>query len=402
MRTIDCNLKINGGTLTSLVSLGLRIESRTLMNQEVDTVSLVQWCASRETGPVLAARQRIELIRTSGLRWFTGHVSAPQRILSSNAVGWRYTLLGPWWVLQETLNYLRHTDVAGTSNALSAQYELVRQHVADRIPTLASLDEWPAELPDRQVRPMLLTTSSVSDNLRGILKMYLTACTRWDYTASVPTMSLSLIGYDPVMIYRGTAADQVYDLQLARRDDLTPDHTVIRVVGEITQTDASTDYIWGRSYVPSIQLINEAGSGYDGDLVGPGVANLIYYEGDLLRIYDGYEFPSGVAAQVAEDIHETLTVPMWEGTLSLVGTETGIRPGTELRVTGGDEAMETAQLIVQRVDEDLVRQTTTVKVGWTRLIDSRSLSDMLITWLKYWARKGIVAPSIDELPEYVP
>jgi hypothetical protein len=71
-------------------------------------------------------------------------------------------------------------------------------------------------------------------------------------------------------------------------------------------------------------------------------------------------------------------------------------------VTGGDEAMETAQLIVQRVDEDLVRQTTTVKVGWTRLIDSRSLSDMLITWLKYWARKGIVAPSIDELPEYVP
>ena len=409
MNLCDATIQIGTSDPVSMQSLGLTLGARELVNMDIDTLTLTQSATRLSAGPVLTVDSRVK-IYNAGVLWFTAHVGPIRRVISGGQIGYFYTLRGAWFVLSETLLWWRWDELREVDQLISYQWGLLKTHVATYAAGLVALPDYDT-LPNHYQKPWRLATADIGTNVRSLLSDFLTAAVRWDYSQVVPMAQLAKLDSSPRSLILGQDEGNVIDIDLTRRDDLTPNKTVMRIVGNLTRVGGDTERIAGRSYIQSIQFADETGSGYDADNTGIGVANIIYYESDIYEKVKALSFYPEVKNAILNFVHSSLSLLIWEGQMILRGTSSGVRPGDTVSVQGADADMSTARMMVQSVSEDFSSQTTTVTVGLQlQGAETRSLADLTVSWFRWPTNRGsfpegpleYVAGDADDLPPVVP
>jgi hypothetical protein len=392
-------ISINGGSAVTLASLGLRAITRSMANGSVGVLTLKSVASTWDATPVLAAKDKV-IIRepgSPGAVWWVGYCLAP--ILSATASGreWVYTVRDSWHVLLSSGHYLQvrynYYDVINPFTLGNAWDQLDEgfQHCSADL-QLGTF----SPLPNLYYRQHPLSNDNLATNVNAILKEVPYGGLYIDHTTTPPTLKTTYVGEDEFTLAWGSV---VTAANLVNRTDLWPDAVIFRYLYDFDGT-WSTLSSYLSALVPSWQQTTAPDP--TGDFPNDEEDNLGGRDKLMLYISQrgwataiGLDLNATTMQALADYVYANLRQAVWEGTVVCNGVDLGVITGGTLHISGARTEWATANLLVQRIEEDLLNETTTFSVGMPERFDSRDLFEYALTLYMRSQFAGHF-PSLDE------
>lgn len=392
---ITYSLSINGAAAVPAEDLGVQVVQRVQQTQGEDTCTLVWPRRTADTLP-LAPGDYVQVLRDS-TPFFRGRYEQPRTGMQPAAGSITTVLRGPWVELERWYAhrayldptpydtsgplqyfYSTHWTLFGWLHTPNPPYQAVKDVLAEflgRIPgALGAASPYQfvaADLPGATTRPSADETVvdlKIADIVRRALRYLPDCAVWWDYSTTPPTLKMRRLGDEtPVAIALGGPPLTSY--QVSARRDMVPRAVVVRAEpiipgqstywGGITAKGAPNDgFPTQLDVYPSVP-----------DWTGPDVMTITVSPANVADV---------PIIGFAQQLYESLQTLRLDGTLVLQGVAGTVRPGSTFAVTGDDPVFAGATAWAQVVTDDLVRDTTTVQLGWPAhlgLADRVSLSD---------------------------
>jgi hypothetical protein len=376
-------ISINGGTAVTLASLGLRMISRTAVNLDAGQLLLRSVATGWTDEPLLDAKDKI-IIREpgeAGAVWFVGYCLAPTLNAGPQGLEWSYTVRDSWHVLMSAGHYLQVTDNYNLiinpftlSNAWD-QLDEGFQHVSADL-QLGTF----APLPNLYYRQHPLSNDSLAVNVNHILKEVPYGGLYIDYSTTPPTLTTTYVEEDEITLAWGSV---VTAAQLTNRADLKPNDVAFRYLYDFDSTWGTlSSYL--NSLVPSWQQTTAVDPTGDypndaADNIGGRDVLMLYISQRGWATAFGLDLNSTSIQAITDFVYTQLQADVWQGNVVCRGVDLGVVTGATLHISGARSDWATANLLVQRVEEDLVNETTTLTIGMPERFDSGDLFEYALT-----------------------
>lgn len=346
------NYLINGKTPDAL---GISVATRQLVNQGIDTVTLMVTRELKQGAPFHYDQDVI--ISQNGVNWFRGKVMTRSAFGQPLSEGYQITIGNAWWLLsrlpyvrrvalpsgyeEQVARYWQGLDDAGRLQTSSQILTQLFTYVKTKIPSMdygdISLDRViPATVPKVDRR----THELVSD----ALVLHPDVALWWDYSGDRATALFTKRGEHVITLQAGV--NDVTDEGITPRPELIPGGVIFRY----ENSTAALAQNGGRRAV----LIDAFPAGTAADSMDVLIQTVTIPD-SRTRVQKGS----------AKRLYDALAVLTYEGTVTITKAEcdTGIRPGHTINIKGRDPAWANMNAFVQSVTEDVDKGMTTLTFG---------------------------------------
>ena len=361
-----------GGTLGSLANGPLVIGQRTQHNQQRGLVTLSRQVANKADF-IMAAGDEV-IIYKDGQPWHQGRATDPIEHAGAEGVVHDYQVTDMWGVLEDTFAYYG-ASVTPDFPSLSADgmaewwaWSVIQWlgTVGAGLSGIVAFSAWPGSLVSYPLNRVPVNPGTVADQVRTLLRWYLSAGVRWDISGAVPKLQLQGRNDRVFTFAHGTPPLAERSLTAARH--LHPDavHFRFKVAGDYntqpTQDMVGVEFT-GRGKWPLGSAEHM-----------PGTLTLFSEVNTSTQIY--------YAPGQAEFVYDTLTQDVWRGTLLLRASDcdSGIQPGDTINITGARAEYESMGAVVQSVTETPASGETLIQVGAVNFPDGQTIGQKFDDW----------------------